>query len=217
MDDTRLLEFSTVSPSGVKRRSDRLLPCDLLPVDLMNTATGRSHESSTLPPCRLDGPNLSARIGKELFFRLLRSLKQQGNTRGILKLMRQVPSIINETPALSLSPLSPTGKRSGPQPPIEPTATVLAGLTTGASLGGVVDAMMSSAEGLLSDELSSTQQGDVLAAAIGLAVKQGSLAHCLGVVRLLFSSTATDNGLPSSAVGHHLKVWRVQGPQRYVE
>ncbi|CAN0493659.1 unnamed protein product, partial [Scytosiphon promiscuus] len=95
-----------------------------------------------------------------VFFRLLKSLQQRKNTQGVLKLIKQVPCMMSNTPSLSLSPP-----------------------------GRVVDEIMSAAEGLLCDaehNLSTAQERDVLEAMVGLAVKRGSLAHCLRVLKLLF-------------------------------
>lgn len=125
---------------------------------------------------------------------------------GILKLIRQIPTMINNTPELYLSPLPRAGEHPGEKPQAVDTAAAFAGLANGASPGRVVDAIMSAAEGLLYEELSSQQQGDVLEAVVGLAIKRGSLAHCLRVIKYLFCSPAADKGLPIPGVGAHLKV-----------
>lgn len=208
--DTRLPGFSVVLLSDVRRLGADQAPYDLLPLDFMDTSSDRSIELDTLLASRVDGLDLGARIGVLVFFRLLKSLEQRRNTRGILKLIRQVPSMITNTPVLFLSPHVAAGKYPGGQTQVETTTTALAGLTTGACLGpgGVVDAIMSAAEGLLcgEHELSNQQQADVLEATVGLAVKRGSPAHCLRVIKLLLCSAAGDRGLSIPGVGHHLKV-----------
>eukprot|EP00752_Nemacystus_decipiens_P011017 g9790.t1 len=114
--------------------------------------------------------------------------------------------MINDTPALSLSPHLPAEDYRG-EPHKVVTPTAFAGLAKGASPGRVVDAIISAAEGLLcgEDDLSSQQQGYILEAMVGLAVKRGSLTHCLRVVKLLFVSAAADKGSPIPGVGIHLK------------
>lgn len=207
---TRLQGFSFVLLSDVRCLKANQAPLyDLLPLDLMGTFSGRSTELDTLLANKVDGLDLGARIGVLVFFRLLKSLEQRRNTKGILKLIRQVPALITNTP-LSLSPHVAASKYPGEQTRMETTTTALAGLTAGACPGGVVDAIMSAAEGLLcgEHELSNQQQADVLEATVGLAVKRGSPAHCLRVIKLLFCSSAGDKGLPIPGVGHHLKVPR---------
>lgn len=180
--------------------------CDILPVDFMGTSSGQSIELNTLLADK-DSPNLPASIGVVVFFRLLKSLEQRRNTPGILKLISQVPSMINNTPALSLSPHQPAGDCPGePRKVASPNA--FAGVVNGACPGRVVDAIISAAEGLLCGEhdLSNQQQGYILEAMVGLAIKRGSLTHCLRVVNLLFCSAATTKGSPIPGVRIYLKV-----------
>lgn len=207
--DARLQDFSIVLLSDLRQlRADQAPFYDLLPLDLMDTFSDRSTELDTLLARKVDGLDLGARIGVLVFFRLLKSLEQRRNTQGILKLIRQIPSMITNTPVLSLSPHVPAGRYPGEQPGMETTTTALTRLSNGACPGGVVDAIMSAAEGLLcgEHELSNQQQGEVLEAMVGLAVKRGSPAHCLRVIKLLFCPAAADKGLPIPGVGHHLKV-----------
>lgn len=210
IDDTRLQDFSVLLSGMRKMRADQAPLYDILPLDLIDKFSDRSTELNTLLTGKCDGLDLGARIGVVVFFRLLKSLELRKNTQGILKLIRQVPSMITNTPVLSLSPHVPAGNYSGEHPRMETTTTASTALTTGA-YPGVVDAIMSAAEKLLCgehDELSNQQQGDVLEAMVGLAVKQGSPAHCLRVIKLLFCPAA-DTGLPIPGVGHHLKVLRL--------
>lgn len=188
-------------------REHRAPLCDTLLVDFMAAFSGQSTELDTLLGDKVTGRDLPASIGVVVFFRLLNSLQQRKNTAGILKLIRQVPSMINNTPALSLSPHLPAGGYPGESQKAT-TPTAFAGLAKGACPGRVVDAIISAAEGLLCGEndLSSQQQGFVLEAMVGLAIKRGSLTHCLRVVKLLFCSAAADKGSPIPGVRIHLKV-----------
>lgn len=183
--------------------------CDTLLVDVMDASSDRSStELDTLLVDKVAAPNLPASIGVVVFFRLLKSLEQRKNTPGLLKLIRQVPSMINNTPALSLSQHMPAGdylrelrKKATPN-------IAFAGLANGACPGRVVDAIISAAERLLcgKDVLSSHQQGYLLEAVVGLAVKRGSLTLCLRVIKLLFCSAAADMESSVPGVGIHLKV-----------
>ena len=183
-------------------RADQAYLWDLLPFDFMDMSGERSAPVSNAA----NAPNLPASIGVLVFFRLLKSLEKMRNTPGILKLIRQVPSMINNTPELYLSPHTSAGENPSERLQKVDTTTALANLTNGASSGGVVDAIMSAAEGLLYGELSSQQQGEVLEAVVGLAIKRGSLAHCLRVIKLILCSPAADKGLSIPGVGAHLKV-----------
>lgn len=183
--------------------------CDILLSDLVDMLGNRPTELDTTLSNNADSTTLGAHIGITVFFRLLRSLQQRKNTQGVLKLIKQVPSSIRDTPALSLSPYLPTGECAAQDGPRMLSTTAYAELTTSSRPGRVVDEIMSAAEDLLcgaEHDLSITQQGDVLEAMVGLAVKRGSLAHCLRVVKLLFCSTAAGRGLTLSGVGHHIKV-----------
>lgn len=184
-------------------RAHRAPLCDTLPVDFMDTSNGQSIEPDTLLTDKVMTPNLPASIGVVVFFRLLKSLEQRRNTPGILKLIRQVPSVINNTPALSLFP---TGDYPGE--PRQVTTPAFAGLANGTCPGRVVDAVIAAAERLLCAEhiLSSQQQGYILEAMVGLAVKRGSLTHCLRVIKLLFCSAVANKGSPIPGVGIHLEV-----------
>lgn len=177
--------------------------CGTLLVDSMRGSSAQSTELDTPLADKAARPNLPASIGVVVFFRLLKSLQQRRNTAGILKLIRQIPSMINNTPALSLSPHLPAEELQVATP------TAFAGLATGACPGRVVDAIVSAAEELLcgEDDLSSQQQGYILEAMVGLAVKRGSLTHCLRVVKLLFCSPAAEKGSLIPGVGIHLKVY----------
>ena len=188
--------------------------CDILPADLVDAFDGQP--ACTNAPSAGEGEkkqDLGARIGILLFFRLLGSLRRNKNTAGILKLIRQVPSMTSNTPMLSLSPhrLSRENPTNN-QLPVKGPRSDIGGLGVAAAAGipdGVVEAITSAAEELLSGEhdLSDKQQGDVLEALVGLAVKRGSLAHCLRVVKLLLRSTpAADKPCPIQGVGHQLKV-----------
>lgn len=191
-----------MSLSGTRRlRADRASLWDLLPFDFMDAPDDRL----SLVPTATNTANLPSTIGVLVFFRLLQSLEERRNTPGILKLIKQIPTMINNTPELYLSPLA----RAGEYPEEQPQAGLTHGASPGgdgASPGGVVDAIMSTAEGLLYGELSCQQQGDVLEAVVGLAIKRGSLAHCLRVIKFLLCSPAADTGLPIPGVGVHLKV-----------
>lgn len=202
--------------SGARRLRAHQAPlCDTLAVDYMDASSGQPIELDALLADKAAAPNLPACIGVIVFFRLLKSLEQRRNTAGILKLIRQVPSMMNDTPALSLSPHVPAGDYPG-DPQRVTTPTAFAGLANGACSGRVVDAIMSAAEGLLcgEDDLSSQQQGYILEAAVGLAVKRGSLTHCLRVVKLLFCSAEADRLSPIPGVGVHLKVLVVMSFRR---
>lgn len=182
--------------------------CDTLPVDFMDTPCNHAIELDTLQTDKAHTPNLPASIGVVVFFRLLKSLEQRRNTTGILKLIGQVPSMINSTPALSLWPPLPAGDFHREPRKVTTPNTAFAGLANGACPGRVVDAIITAAEGLLcgEHELSSQQQGRVLEAIVGLAVKRGSLTHCLRVVKLLFCSAQANKGSPIPGVGIYLKV-----------
>lgn len=193
-----------MSLSGAKRLliANQASLWDLLPYAFMDV----SGERLGLVLNSTNTANLPASIGVLVFFRLLKSLEERRNTQGILKLIRQIPTMINNTPELYLSPLPRAGEYPGEKSQAIDTAKALAGLTNGASPGGVVDAIMSAAEGLLYGDLSSQQQGDILEAVVGLAIKRGSLAHCLRIIKFLSCSPAADEGLPIPGVGNHLKV-----------
>lgn len=205
----RLRDLLVVLQSAFKElRANRAL-CNLLPIDLVSTCNAQSKEDDELlSPRKIEGPDLGVQIGILVFSRLLGSLQRHKNTRGILKLIRQVPSMIANTPALALSPHSPMRVPSRQGHAKDGLTTALAGLTARANLGGVVEAIMSAAEGLLSSEheLSGIEQGEVLGALVGLAIKRGSLAHCLRVVKLLFCLPSMEGRHPMPGVGHHLKV-----------
>ena len=191
--------------SDVRRLRAHQAPlCGTLLVDSMSGSRAQSTELNTPLADKAARPNLPASIGVVVFFRLLKSLQQRRNTAGIFKLIRQIPSMINNTPALSLSPHLPAEELQVATP------TAFAGLATGACPGRVVDAIVSAAEELLcgEDDLSSQQQGYILEAMVGLAIKRGSLTHCLRVVKLLFCSPAAEKGSLIPGVGIHLKVYR---------
>lgn len=213
----RLQDLSLVLLSKFKFLGDQDQPLsDILPADLVEAFDGRPACSDALLSTGEGDQkqDLGARIGILLFFRLLGSLRRNKNTAGILKLIRQVPSMISNTPMLYLSPhrLSPQNPTNN-QLSVEEGRRNVGGFGIAAAGGGipdgVVEAITSAAEELLSGEhdLSDKQQGDVLGSLVGLAVKQGSLAHCLRVVKLLLCSTpAADNTCPIQGVGHQLKV-----------
>lgn len=186
------------------------LLCDISLSDLGNMFGNRPAKWDTLPLNKADSTSLDVHIGITVFFRLLRSLQQRKNTQGVLKLIKQVPSTISNTPALSLSPFLATAERPAQdEPRILNKTLAFAEQPSSSRRGRVVDDIMSAAEELLCGEghdLSSIEQGEILQAMVGLAVKRGSLAHCLRVVNLLFCSTAVDRGIPLSGVGHHIKV-----------
>ena len=196
--------------------------CGILPADLVDAFDGRP---ASLNALLLTGEgekkqDLGDRIGILLFFRLLGSLRRNKNTAGMLKLIRQVPSMLSNTQMLSLSPhrLSPQNPSSNQLPAVEGAHSGVGGLGVAAAAAaaagggipdGVVEAITSTAEELLSGEhdLSDKQQGDVLGSLVGLAVKRGSLAHCLRVVKLLLcSKPVADKACPIQGVGHQLKV-----------
>lgn len=204
----RLRDLLVVLQSEFKElRATRTL-CTISPIDLVGVCSARSKEEDDLSTKKIEGPDLGARIGILVFFRLLGSLQRHKNTRGILKLIRQVPSMIANTPVLALSPQSPMRMPSRQERPKNSSTTALADLTARASLGGVVESIMSAAEGLLASEhkLSGKEQGEVLGALVGLAIKRGSLTHCLQVLKLLCCLASTDGRLPVPGVGYHLKV-----------
>lgn len=204
----RLRDLLVLLQSEFKElRATRAL-CNILPIDLVGMCSARSKEEDELSTRKIEGPDLGARIGILVFFRLLGSLQRHKNTRGILKLIRKVPSMIANTPVLALSPQSPMRVPSQQEQTKNGLTTVLTDVTARASLGGVVEAIMSAAEGLLASEheLSGKEQGEVLGALVGLAIKRGSLTHCLQVVKLLCCLASMDNRLPVPGVGHHLKV-----------
>lgn len=219
----RLQDLSTVLLAKFKYlQEDRSLCGGILPSDVVGAFDGRpacSNAQLLLSPAAVSGgerqredeEGLGARIGILLFFRLLGSLRRNKNTAGILKLIRQVPAMISNTPLLFLSPQHPQLSREN-QPPAEGTPhSDLGGVATAARgpPDGVVEAITSAAEELLlgdEHELSDEQQGDVLAALVGLAVKRGSLSLCLRVVKLLLCSSPADRPLLIHGVGHRLKV-----------
>lgn len=207
----RLRDLSAILFSDFKYLRENRALCDILATDLVDAPHCSPSGTSMPTKSKVDGQDLSARIGILVFYRLLGSLQRSKNTRGILKLLKQVPSIIANMPVLSLSPRFPTRECPGEQSPTDCTPTALAGLTAEISTGGVVEAIMSAAEELIcgEHELSGKQQGDVLGALVGLAIKQGSLVHCLRVVRLLFCTAVADNACPIPGVGHHLKVHQI--------
>lgn len=205
----RLRHLSAVLHSDFKRlRTNRAL-CDLALADLVDACKSRPALLDAPPMITMEGPDLSARIGILVFFRLLGSLRRNNNTAGIVKLITRVPSMIANTPVLSLSPHLAVQRRPQKQSPRDSASAVaLAGSTAGVNTGGVVEAIMSAAEGLLHNEheLSGKQHGDVLEALVGLAVKRGSLIHFLRVVKILLCSEVADGALPIPGVGHYLKV-----------
>lgn len=155
------------------------------------------------------GPDLATRIGTLVFFRLLQSLQRSRNKRGILKLIRQVPSMINDTPVLAL--FSQPDKCAPPEAevPTDGSKRPLAGLAAGLRPEGVVEAVLSAAEELMlgEQELTSEEQGEVLAAMVGLVIKRGSLRSSLRVLRLLlFGSSSLDRPVALQGVGPYLKV-----------
>lgn len=203
----RLRDLSLELHEGFKNmRSNRAL-CEMVPLDLVG-ACNRQPDFDTSSTGKVGGPDLSARIGIVVFFRLLGSLQRNRNTAGILKLIKQVPSMIADTPVLSSWLGSPAQQQHSSEHRTDGAPSAFASLTTGASLGGVVDAIMSAAEELLlgNHKLSSKQRADVLGAMVGLAIKRGSLAHGLRVVKLLFCHAVADEMPPIPGVGHFLKV-----------
>lgn len=107
----RLQDLSIVLLSKFKYlQEDRSLCGGILPSDVVDAFDGRPACSNALllsaagEKSGKQEEGLGARIGILLFFRLLGSLRRNKNTAGILKLIRQVPSMISNSPLLSLSP-----------------------------------------------------------------------------------------------------------------
>lgn len=206
----RLQILWTTLLSDFKRMRERWVFYDLSPTDLVDTTCACLHGEDDVLTSWSEGPDLTLRIGILVFFRLLGSLRRSKNTRGILKLIRQVPAMIAGTPALSLLPQPARLERPhGQMPTTEGPGVPPADLTSAVHPQGVVKAVVSAAEGLLSDghQLTSDEQGEVLAAMVGLAIKQGSLDTCLQVLKLLlFSRSSMDGAFLLPGVGCHLEV-----------
>lgn len=205
----RLQDLYTLLRSDVKKVTALRALCDVLPDDLVNMSTRQSEEGSLSK--KGVGEDLTGRIGILIFFRLLESLQIGKNTTGIFNLVRQVPSMLSNIPVLNLRP--PCALKRGytnAKSYARNRTTSFAGLAAEACPGDVTEAIMSAAENLLNDEheLSNKQQGDVLQTLVGLAVKRGSLAHCLRVVKCLICSAA-DGGHPIPGVGCYIKVCQV--------
>lgn len=195
----------------------KLLPsnqalCDLLPADLAETSSQQPDNRANLFSSEMNGSGLlSAQIGIHVFYRLLESLHRNNNARAILNLVRKIPSLIANTPALFLSPHS-SSIQAHPQEQetCKVYPTTLVEPLAGACLPGVVGAIMAAAENLLYGkceyELSNKEQADVHVALVGLAVKRGSLLHCLRVIKLLFCHAVDDEGAALPGVGQYLKV-----------
>lgn len=203
----RLRDLSTILHLNFTYFKSHRTLYDFLPSDLVDTSASWSTELET-SKCNIWGPDLSASIGVFVFFRLLGSLQRKKNVHGILKLIKQVPSMIADTSVLSLKPRFPTREYPPELSSTAGLATALGGLTAEASMGGVVEAIISAAEELLSKhKLCTEQQGEILETLIGLSVKRGSLANCLRVVKLLVFSAINGGIAPIPGVGHHLKVY----------
>lgn len=214
----RLRESFVALHSDFKLLSSNQALCDLLFADLAEPSSHQQPDNSAnLLSCEINGSGLlSAQIGIRVFCRLLESLQRNNNARGILNLVRKIPSLIANTPALFLSPHS-SSKHMHPQDQtckVNPTALV--NPLAGACPSGVVGAIMAAAEsliyGMYGYELSNKEQADVLAALVGLAVKRGSLLHCLRVIKLLFCYAADDEPAALQGVGHYLKVRSLKHP-----
>lgn len=204
--------------SFVALHSDfKLLPsnqalCDLLPADLVEPSSQQPDNNTNLwLPSEINGSGvLSAQIGIHIFCRLLESLQHNNNARGILNLVRKIPALIANTPALFLSPHSSSIQAHSQEQTCKVNPTTLVEPLAGACPSGVVGAIMTAAENLIYGKygyvLSNKEQADVLAVLVGLAVKRGSLLHCLRVIKLLFCHAVDDEPAALRGVGHYLKV-----------
>lgn len=134
---------------------------------------------------------LSVQIGIRLFFRLLRSLQHHQHVPGLLKLVHQLPPVLNEMPPLALASVSlrrlaatrqQQGQHLSQQWDSEKDSV------------GLVEAISSAVEGLARHppRLTPDDYAAVLTAALALSVKCGALAHLLSTVRLLLFGAPGD-------------------------
>lgn len=196
--------------SEIRRFRTRRALYDLSLTDLVDTqGTGViTDEEDASTSQSKGGLDLTARIGTLVFFRLLGSLRRSRNKRGILKLIRQVPSMIDGTPVLALLPQLDKSGCMETELPMEGSRP-LAGLAAGLHPGGVVEAILAAAEELMfgGHQLSGEEQGEILATMVGLAIKRGSLNISLQVLELLmFSDSSSDRPVVLHGVRSHLKV-----------
>lgn len=216
--------FLTTLQSEFKLFRERRGLCYILPSDLVG-ASCESHSgsndnnTSNMLAFKTTGEgtnDLTARVGIVVFFRLLGSLQRSRNTRGILKLIRQVPAMIANTPPLALWRGLDAPKLHTQFLPTDglTSTTRLGDLTIESNPGGVVESIMSAAEELVSGGHSITvdEQGEVLAVLVGLTIKHGSLEKSLRVLELLLFSTcigSQEGGqITLPGVEHYLKVCR---------
>jgi hypothetical protein len=155
---------------------------------------------------------LNARLGIRLFFRLLRSVqssvRKNGKSRSLSKLVHQLPALLAEMPPLALS-VAQSEARSGSKP--SPQSPSL----------GVVDALSAAMESVVflrpgghpdagNNEHEIHDPADfhaAMGAYVGLAVKRGSLPHILRAIKLLLLGPCPDDGggLVALYVGPYLQ------------
>lgn len=196
--------------SEIRRVRKRRALYDLSLTDLVDThGTGANVDQDDVSKNQSKGGlDLTAQIGTLVFFRLLESLRCGRNKRGILKLIRQIPCMIVDTPVLALLAQPDKSEHMEKGLPME-NSRPFAGPAAGLHPGGVVEAILSAAEELMFDghKLSGEEQGDLLAAMVGLAIKRGSINISLQVLQLLmFGDSSSDRPVVLHGVGFYLKV-----------
>lgn len=204
----RLGVLWTILQSELRHARVKRALYDLSLPDLADTHEIRVIDDRQYGDASRGGPDLAARIGTLVFFRLLQSLQRSRNKRGILKLIRQVPSMVIDAPVLAL--FSQPDKWAPPEAerPTDGSKRPLAGLTAGLRPEGVVAAVLSAAEELMLEghQLTSEEQGEVLSAMVGLTIKRGSLRSSLRVLRLLLFGSSLDKPVVLQGIGPYLKV-----------
>ena len=168
---------------------------------------GSAPSSAALPPYR----SLQQEIGLKLFFRLLRRFEQRMAGRVFLKMVRRVPTFLDELPRLALA-----GGRGEDVEVVDAVSDMLELIV----LGRPKPSSSSSAASLASQASRSStapvvcspqDKGAALVALVGLAVKRASLRHLIRVVELLVEEERADAlmaapaqlELCANAIGNH--------------